>query len=142
MGIPFYPKCFPLPQSFYNLQLEKLQQTIATWQKRKISFIGKVHVLNSRLLSKIWYLSYFISFPPYFFKILNKLLSTFIWDRHFSQISLSNFFTPIQHGGLGLLDPKLQVTAIKGWWIQQMTQPLQLPWFNLAISNFTQRYSP
>ena len=64
LGIPFHPQAFPLPDGWFNSLIDKFQATVASWQKRKLSLAGKVLVLNSRLLSKVWYLGYHVSFPP------------------------------------------------------------------------------
>src|ERR1035438_7165888 len=80
LGIPFHPKCFPLPVVWYEKQLTDLTHVISMWQKQHITLLGRVHLLNSRLLSKLWYLSYFVSWPPWFLKRLKQLVTTFLWD--------------------------------------------------------------
>jgi len=142
LGIPFHPQCWPLPPGWFHSLLEKLQATVASWQKRKISLGGKVLVLNSRLLSKLWYLAYFVSFPSSFYKRLQKLVSAFLWDERRAQVSLSHFLTAPENGGLGLRDVQQQVLAIKGWWLQRMASTPQPPWLLLAQYNFRTRYAP
>ena len=73
LGVPFHPRCFPLPQGWFHSLLDKLSKTVTSWQRHKIFLVGKVHVINSRLLSKLWYLGYFVSFPPWFFKALSRI---------------------------------------------------------------------
>jgi exonuclease III len=80
LGVPFHCKCFPLPFSWYEKQLTHLSHVVSSWQKRCISLLGRVHLVNSRLLSKLWYLSYFVSWPPWFLKRLKQLVTTFLWD--------------------------------------------------------------
>ena len=53
LGITFHPKCFPLPQGWFNCLLYKLRRTITSWQKCKISIAGRVLIINSQLLSKL-----------------------------------------------------------------------------------------
>ena len=106
LGIPFHPQCFPLPQGWFNSLLDKLRRTITSWQKCKISMAGRVLIINSQLLSKLWYLAYFVSFPPWFFKALSRIVSAFLWDSKHSQISLSSIQVPSKARGLGLIKPE------------------------------------
>jgi exonuclease III len=142
LGVPFHPKCHPFPTSYYNQLIETLTKTVSLWQKRKISLIGKVLVVNSRLLSKMWYLSYFVSFPTFFFKRLEQLISCFLWDGKRTQIALSTFYTSKIQGGMGLINAKLQVVAIKGWWVKAMQTRHNIDWLQLAFYNFINLYSP
>ena len=120
----------------------KLQSTLASWQRRKISLLGKTLLLNSRLLAKLWYLAYFVPFPAFFFTRLQKLLQAFLWDDRHPQIALATLCTSTHLGGLGLMDPRIQVTAIKGWWLHRISSHPQPPWASLARLNFQERYAP
>jgi hypothetical protein len=53
LGVPFHCKCFPLPFSWYEKQLTHLSHVVSSWQKCCISLLGHVHLVNSRLLSKL-----------------------------------------------------------------------------------------
>src|SRR3954468_3017189 len=78
LGIPFHPQSLSLPQAYFNSLLDRLQGTIASWQPRKLSLLGKVLILNSRLLSKLWYIAYLVSFPLSFFVALQKSILAFL----------------------------------------------------------------
>ena len=142
LGITFHPQCFPLPQSYFDSLLNSLQSTIANWQKRKLSLIGKVLILNSRLLSKLWYISYHVSFPPYFFPRVNRLLTAFLWNGKRAQMSLDYFFTAAKQGGMGLLNPAHHSQAIKAWWYTRIITPTPPPWQQLSLEVFKTRYAP
>src|SRR3954470_4036463 len=132
LGIPFHPQSLPLPQAYFNSLLDRLQSTIASWQPRKLSLLGKVLILNSRLLSKLWYIAYLVSFPPSFFVALQKSILAFLWDERHPQIAAATIFTPKEREGLGLLHLPSQYHAIKGWWLAHMSSPTPLSWLPLA----------
>jgi len=142
LGIPFHAKCFPLPVTWFENLLMKLSSVVSNWQKRHISLIGRIHVLNSRLLSKLWYLSYFVTWPPWFLKRLKKLITTFLSDTKWPQVSYSTLCSAKEVGGLGLIDPGLQMVALKGWWLQRMSKPTAPQWRELALMNFKERFAP
>ncbi|KAL1919872.1 uncharacterized protein VTP21DRAFT_1804 [Calcarisporiella thermophila] len=120
LGIPIYlpsaanPTHMPEHPSevYYTSQLSKLRQTIQSWRIRKLSLLGKVHLINSRLLSRIWYVAIVIRPPEYFFKELDKIIREFIWDGRGPQISLNLLAKTREEGGLGLVLPQHQTTAL------------------------------
>jgi hypothetical protein len=142
LGYPFHPKCYPLPVTYFNSFLDVLQTTITTWQKRNLTLPGRVLVLNSRLLSKLWYLGYLVTFPTTFFKKLWGMMKLYLWNGKRPQISLDIFFTTKSNGGLGLINPVLQLTAIKGWWIQQHLLNSTSTWAQLSLYIYYNRYLP
>src|ERR1035438_8621190 len=98
--------------------------------------------INSRLLSKLWYLGYFVSFPPWFFKALSQITSVFLWDAKRPQIALASIQTSLKLGGLGLIKPELQIMASKAWWLKRMAQDVSPGWMGLALYIFRGRDWP
>ena len=140
LGYPFHPKCHPLPVTYFNSFLDVLQKTITAWQKRNLTLPGRVLVLNSRLLSKLWYLGYLVQFPSWFFKRLMSFIRGFIWQGRRPQISMDIVFTAKCDGGLGLINPENQITATKAWWMQQHAVQLGADWVQLSLYIFQKRY--
>jgi hypothetical protein len=142
LGVPFHPKCFPLPVVWYEKLLTDLTHVISMWQKQHIILSGCIHVLNSCLLSKLWYLSYFVSWSPWFLKRLKQLVTTFLWDTKKPQVSYATLCGTKEVGGLGLIDPGLQAVALKGWWLHRMGQGEVPRWMDLAILNLKECVMP
>jgi Reverse transcriptase (RNA-dependent DNA polymerase)/zinc-binding in reverse transcriptase len=142
LGIPFHPQSLPFPPSYYASLLDNLRATVAAWQPRKLSLQGKVLIINSRLLSKLWYLAYFVSFSPSFFADLQKIISAYLWDSRHPQIAANTLFTPRSRGGLGLIHPPSQCLATKGWWFHKLSLPSAPSWAPLAIFLLRERYLP
>ena len=140
LGIFLHPRGHPLPKSWYNQQLDQLSKTMASWQKRKLSLYGKIEILNSRLLSKLWYHCYFINFPSPFHNKLQKLISTFLWDNKTPQINWQTVCTPKYLGGLQLHNPKHKQHAIAAWWLRRL---LENPFWAQSINAlYLSRYCP
>ena len=106
------------------------------------TLLGHVHIVNSCLLSKLWYISYFVSWPPWFLKRLKQLVTTFLWNSKRPQVAYATLCSAQEDGGLGLIDPGLQTVAHKGWWLQRMSQPGHTQWMSLALDNFRHRFAP
>ncbi|KAL1914471.1 uncharacterized protein VTP21DRAFT_8854 [Calcarisporiella thermophila] len=69
-------------------------------------------MINSRLLSRIWYVATIIRPPEYFFKELDEKIRQFLWDGRGPQISLKLLAKSREEGGLGLILPRHQTTAL------------------------------
>ena len=64
-----------------------------------------------------------------------KIVSTYLWQGRRPQIKWEVLCLPVEEGGLGLLDPVLQVRATKMWWIRAMTMSEEVVWKGLAMEN-------
>ncbi|KAL1914453.1 uncharacterized protein VTP21DRAFT_8905 [Calcarisporiella thermophila] len=114
-------------EAYYTCQLTKLRQTIQSWRIRKLSLLGKVHLINSRLLSRIWYVATIIRPHEYFFKELDEIIRQFLWDGRGPQISLKLLAKSREEGGLGLILPRHQITALLASWIPKFAELLKRP---------------
>ena len=82
--------------------------------ERVLSMKSKVTLLNTVILSKVWYLATVIPMPENTFKEIEGILRDFIWtDDRYRNIKLAHFYLPISKGGLGLLHPKHQSAALR-----------------------------
>ncbi|KAL1914348.1 uncharacterized protein VTP21DRAFT_8987 [Calcarisporiella thermophila] len=88
LGIPFNTKSIFPRESYFEELRAKLQKTVESWKTRSLSLIGKVHLVNSRLLSKLWYISQLIPPPSKFLKCVNNIIKSFIWGGKRPQISM------------------------------------------------------
>ena len=53
---------------------------------------------------KLWYVAYHLDFPVWVVKRLQKLAREWIWAGRQSQIKWEVLATPVERGGLGLVD--------------------------------------
>ncbi|KAL1914881.1 uncharacterized protein VTP21DRAFT_7797 [Calcarisporiella thermophila] len=81
LGMPFNTKkIFPGDEYFEEL-LTSLRKTVKTWRLRALSLNGKVLLINSKLLSKLWYTAILIPPPAKFLKQLDTIVRDFLWDK-------------------------------------------------------------
>ncbi|WP_293933756.1 reverse transcriptase family protein [Iodobacter sp.] len=97
--------------------IDKLEDTIAGWRTRQLKFEGRVTVLNTYFLSKLWYVAPFYTFSKSFFKTLDKLTRHVLWPTTSSRVSLHWYRQPRELGGYGLLNPSTQILALKAKWM-------------------------
>ncbi|KAG0806624.1 hypothetical protein G6F20_010985 [Rhizopus arrhizus] len=117
---------FPLIQSLtqrrylegHLLQLVKTQCDI--YSQRQLSIRGRATIANSLILSKIWYVLRLVHLPKNFFKQLRSIVYQFVWRNCKPSIKYAQLCSPLQSGGLGLLDPLIQQHNLQIRWIEQL----------------------
>ncbi|KAG2191466.1 hypothetical protein INT47_003842, partial [Mucor saturninus] len=117
---------FPLNTStsqrnlFLDGNLDKVSKACQIHQQRGLFVPGRTAVLNSLVLSKLWHVLRVVSVPMSFFKCMQSVISKFINFRIFPKISFSTACSSRSGGGLGVLDPVLQQSALQLRWLQPL----------------------
>ena len=114
LGIHFFTDELETQNFNWKNVIDKLKKKTDMLKTRNLSLRGKVILLNSVTLSKIWYLSSIIQMPNWAFKIIEKTIFKFLWgDTGNEPIKRQTLYLPIHKGGLGLLHPKHQSEALR-----------------------------
>ena len=83
--------------------IEKVKLKMSYWSSKYLSLIGRIKTLNIFVLSKLWSVLESQDIPNHLLKILNNLISDFVWnDLH--QCQFSHLHDEYQDGGLNLQD--------------------------------------
>ena len=106
---------------FTNINLK-----INTWKSLNPSLKGEVVLINTFLLSKLWYYTQFFCLSTSFIKFLSRSIQFFLWNTKHPPCKLSKLVGPSSNGGLGLLP--FQTLAKKSfknitfllYWIKQL----------------------
>lgn len=79
---------------------------------RHLNLIQKIWILNTFILSKIWYLAQV--FPPNKVHIaqIYSSCSMFLWNNHFFTVTRNQMFLDVSDGGLGLVNVDLKSKAL------------------------------
>lgn len=90
-------------ENFYPL-FEKVKLDLKNWRALSLSLAGKVNCIKMNVLPKFLYLFQCVPLylPKSFFKSLNKVLLSFIWDGKKPRIRLELLQRPKKQGGLAL----------------------------------------
>ena len=91
--------------------VEKAKKHATFHQYRKLSYRGKALLLNSLILSKLWFVATVFYIPPWANKQIEKLCFEFIWNNKKDQVTRDRMYLPTWEGGIGLLNPKHKVTV-------------------------------
>lgn len=114
-----FPMCFSTNQrnTFFTNLLDKIKSACLIHAERNLSIRGRVTVLNSLILSRLWHALRIFHLNK---SQLNKLCSTasrFINNYSSISISFQTACLPRSEGGLGVINPKLQILKLQWRWL-------------------------
>ncbi|KAG1471453.1 hypothetical protein G6F56_002116 [Rhizopus delemar] len=88
--------------------LTEVKEQVLLYSQRQLSLRGRVTIMNTLILSKIWYCLRLLQPTQSFFKSLRTIIYSFVWQRKRSLVSFDQLCLPIAQGGLGVLNPQMQ----------------------------------
>ncbi|KAG0934661.1 hypothetical protein G6F30_009715 [Rhizopus arrhizus] len=95
----------------------KIKSACVLHSQRSLSIRGRVTIVNSLILSKLWHILRVVSVPLSFLDKVRSIVSSFLTWRLFPRIGLATMCLPRSSGGLGVLDPQVQQGALQLRWI-------------------------
>ena len=112
----------------------KLEDKLNLLKYRSLSYKGKVQMLNSKLLSKIWYVSTVYECPKWAFKRLERILFRYLYGGMGPDlIKREIIYLPKHKGGLGLLNLISQGKALRLKYIHHIVNfEYQAKWLYFA----------
>ena len=88
--------------------LKKIEKRLSFWRLRNLKIKGKVLIVNTLFLSKIWYLVAVVSVPEWVHARVKKAVLGFLWDGKPARVGYDTLIGKREKGGLGLLDLRLR----------------------------------
>ncbi|KAG1042928.1 hypothetical protein G6F43_011780 [Rhizopus delemar] len=119
-----FPVIQSLAQRRYveNQLLQNVKTQCGIYSQRQLSIRGRVILVNTLILSKLWYCLRVVSLPKHFFKQIRSIIYQFIMKGIKPGFQYALLCQPIIKGGLGLLDPLIQHRCLQFRWLRQLFQ--------------------
>ena len=92
--------------------LGAIERLLRSWSTRRLTLLGKILIIKTYAMSQAIYLMQTMSLSSNNLKKIMTLIFKYLWNRNFDalkapeRIRRSIMFTPIKHGGYGLVDIK------------------------------------
>jgi hypothetical protein len=121
-----------LPKAALIPLLDRASNKLPTWKGRLMHRSGRLALIKSMLSAIPIYSSITFGWPPWMLKLLQKLMSAFLWSgtdmvqngKHL--VAWSRVQCPLLLGGLGVLDMRLLGVALRVRWLWLLkTNPSQ-----------------
>lgn len=116
LGFPLFTS-IAQRDSFLDTILDTITKACQIHQQRSLSVRGRATIVNTLILSKLWHVLRVVSTPVSFLNSIQSIVMKFINTRIFPSISFSTACLPRNRGGLSLIHPTLQQSALQLRWI-------------------------
>ena len=110
-------------------RIERLEQKLSLWARRKLTLLGKVTVIKTFGLSQFIYVMKSIGLKKEVLQRINKIIFSFLWGkdfksgRTFEKIKRSILCREIANGGLSMIDIEdMQKTFLTKWALKFIIQ--------------------
>lgn len=116
-------------------KVNSVTSSCASWSKRSLSFHGRALIVNSLVLSQLWYLGANALMPPTVLKDINSVVFDFLWSGKREWLARSSVTQKPCRGGLGVVDIRRKLASLHSLWVKRLLVPPHLPW-----TGFFQQY--
>ena len=147
LGIDFYNNSKVTMQKNFRTCIRNIRENIKIQQQRHLSLKGKTTIINTVLLSKLWFVANLFPIPRNIQKEIDTLIFDYMWkDYHAEPISRETLYLPKNQGGLGLLNGMRQSLALRQkYFLNIGTENFHNNWLTLArywVASKTHNFSP
>ena len=113
-----YPFGIDIPQKEKDAKMmSQIRKHLLRWSANKLSLAGRIMVSNQVVLSSIWYLASCTDFSGKSLKLARAVVRNYMWSgklntRARARVKWSTAVLPIVRGGVKILDPEWQTSAL------------------------------
>ena len=103
-----------------KLSLTKIKSKGSFWKSRKLSLIGRVHVVNIFSLSRLWYRTEIFSIPTHILHELQIFILYFVWAGNKHEVNKQLMSANLDQGGLKLVNIQNKITSQRIVWLSKL----------------------
>jgi hypothetical protein len=99
--------------------IDKMDRHFQQWSKRNLSLLGKIQIYKTFGLSQFLYHLSILEPSGNMWKLIEKRVNKFLWNKNYTgntapfRIKKTTIYTPIYRGGLGMIDIRQVVAALR-----------------------------
>ena len=123
LGITITVNLEELASMNFTPVINKINNIIRMWSKRKFTLFGKIIVINALLASQLVYKMSVLPSPgEKEIKEIDKILYNYLWDNKPHKIAKTVMLNEVDEGGLHMVDTATKNTSLKIAWIKRLAQ--------------------
>lgn len=121
--------------NFANSFITEIKQYCLIHIHRNLTLRGRATILNSLLYSKLWHIMRIFTFTKAQLKTIQQIGASFINNNvKITRFSFNTLTLPRNKGGLNLIDPVIQASALQWRWLRPLLDPnQQSPQFMVSL---------
>ena len=113
----------------WDKQTRLMPRLTAHWSTMGLTVMGRTLLMNASLLSKLWFIAMLIpANKTVIKKILDQTNRYFRKGKRSNTVKILKRYTPKALGGLGQLDPELQIRNLQAKWVINSLAASPHPW--------------
>lgn len=112
LGLLFSPSYYDDMTENWAIVLQRLRKTLAVWQRRDLSYLGRAKVLSTYALSKIYYIAHTFTMPRLTMQQFQDVIWDFLWKNTPPLVKKSVCVSRQREGGLGMPHLQSRLAAI------------------------------
>ena len=98
-------------------KLKNVEKILNSWKRRHLTLLGKITIIKSLIVPKIFYLLNFLDPPNGYTQKCNSIFFKFIWGKQVKRMTL---IANISEGGSNMMDIDSQMSACRATWIHKI----------------------
>lgn len=112
----------------WETKLNSCKKIIENWNKRTLTFYGKIQIIKSLLIPKFTYLFHSLIVPKEIVNRINTIIYDFLWSGKREKIKRNTLIGSKLKGGLEMIDLDSYIRTIKLKWIKALTSDEDANW--------------
>ena len=105
-------------------RIAAVENTLSSWRQRILSFQGRALVINTLVLSQVWYVASLIHMPPWVLGKLLRLVFSFFWKGKMDLVAPTVVVQAPSVDGFSVVDVKLKVQSLLVQWVRRFVMLL------------------
>ena len=124
----------------WNVKVQKINNIIAAWKHRDISYKGRALIINALLTSTLWYNVTSLAVPPWAIAQIEQSIYGFFWDNKHPLVNRDILALPVKEGGFNIPRLESKVQAFRLNTLRRLLSEGEAHWKNftayfLRVSN-------
>ena len=118
--------------NLWENKISEIESAVKNWEGKELTMKGRVAVVNTFILSKIWFLAEVDPPRGREVKRINRLIFPFIWGHKGEFVGRATMCLPSSKGGLGVINIEDKIAAMQSTHIKQILDGTKPKWKALA----------
>ena len=136
LGVWFHPDEKLMEKCNFEPRVANLEAILNAWSYRNLSLIGKVTIVKTLAIPQLTYIASVLPVPDYIVKNVTSAIYNFLWSGKRDKIKRCVVASPIDSGGLNMIDFQYHVKALKVAWIKRFLEFPAGKWKSYLFSFF------
>ena len=117
LGVHFSNNKAKNEKANFDGKIEKLKSKLNICSTWDMTIFGRACIINTIGLTQFFYLASLIEFPVEKIKVIEQLVSKFIWRGRKPKVKKRTLINDVSEGGIKLIDLNSKIKALQASWV-------------------------